>query len=78
MKALNLITLLLVIIGGLNWGLEALGANLVEALFGAGTAAANTVYMIVAVSAVWQLAPFFRAISTSEVSAEAHVRPVVR
>ena len=44
MKWLNIITLLLVIVGGLNWGAVALGgheADLVAALFGVGTEAAR-------------------------------------
>ncbi|MDZ4690268.1 DUF378 domain-containing protein [Terricaulis sp.] len=78
MKAINLITLLLIIIGGINWGLEALGYNLVEALFGADTGVAKIIYGLVGLSALWQLTPFVKALRTCEVAAEANVRTVVR
>lgn len=79
MKALNLITLILVIIGGINWGLVAAADfDLVAAIFGADSALANVVYGLVGLSALWQLVPFFRALSTNEVSAEANTRPTAR
>ncbi|MFN3514655.1 MAG: DUF378 domain-containing protein [Phenylobacterium sp.] len=78
MKWLNLITLALVIVGGLNWGLVAFGgygADLVASLFGgADTAAARVVYGLVGLSALWQLAPLFRSARIGEVNAEANVR----
>lgn len=55
MKALTLITLILLIVGGLNWGLVGLfGFDLVAAIFGAGSGLARAVYVLVGVSAVWQ------------------------
>lgn len=64
MKAVNLITLLLVIIGAINWGLIGLlDFDLVAALFGAGSALARLVYIVVGVSGVYQLVPFFAAMS---------------
>jgi uncharacterized protein len=75
MKALNLVTLLLVIVGGLNWGLVAVADfDLVAAVFGPDSAGAKIVYGLVGLSALWQLVPFFRAINTGEVNAEAHRR----
>jgi uncharacterized membrane protein YuzA (DUF378 family) len=73
MKALNLITLIL--IGGLNWGLVALtNANFVTgiaSLFGgAQNAVAKLIYLIVGLSAVYQIAPLSQAFSVGEVSAE--------
>ena len=39
MKALNVVTLILLIVGGLNWGLVGIfGLDLVATLFGAGSA----------------------------------------
>lgn len=71
MKPLNLITLLLVIVGGINWGLIGLANfNLVAAIFGTG-ALANIVYIAVGASAVYQLIPFSQAMSRGEVSAQA-------
>jgi uncharacterized protein len=55
MKALTLITLILLVVGGLNWGLVGLFSfDLVAAIFGAGSALARTVYVLVGLSAVWQ------------------------
>ena len=71
MKALNLLTLALVIIGGVNWGLVgAFDFNLVAALFGEQTAVSRTVYVLVGLSALWQLMPLARAFRVGEVTAE--------
>ena len=71
MKALNLITLILTIIGGLNWGLIALADfNLVSALFGTDSTLTNIVYAVVGLSSLYQLIPFFRAWHLGEVRAE--------
>lgn len=54
MKALNILTLVLVIVGGLNWGLVGLfGFDLVAAILGAGSALARVVYVLVGLSALW-------------------------
>ncbi len=75
MKAINLITLILAIIGGINWGLVgAFQFDLVAAIFGGQNAAlARLVYVLVGLSALWQLIPFFRAIRVGEERAERHV-----
>jgi uncharacterized membrane protein YuzA (DUF378 family) len=71
MKYLNLPTLALVIIGGLNWGLVGLfGLDLVAAIFGSGSALARIVYVLVGLSAAWQLMPLVSAMGTGEVSAQ--------
>ena len=74
MKALNLITLLLIIIGGINWLLVgALQFDLVATIFGGQDALlASLVYILVGLSALYQLVPFSRALSTDEVRAERH------
>jgi uncharacterized membrane protein YuzA (DUF378 family) len=68
MKGLNLLTLVLVIVGGVNWGLVGLfDLDLVAAIFGAGSVLARLVYVLVGLSALWQLVPLmstFRAEST--------------
>jgi uncharacterized membrane protein YuzA (DUF378 family) len=67
MKALNVITLILVIIGGLNWGLVGLfGFDLVAAVFGNGSPISRLVYVLVGLSAVWQLVPLYAALTTAE------------
>jgi uncharacterized membrane protein YuzA (DUF378 family) len=56
MEWVELIASLLLIIGGLNWGLVGLaGFNLVEAIFGAGSALTRVVYVLVGLSALWAL-----------------------
>lgn len=74
MKALNLVTLLLIIIGGINWLLVgAFQFDLVAAIFGGQDAAlARIVYVLVGLSAIYQLVPFFRAMSSDEVMAQRH------
>lgn len=55
MKALTIVTLILLIVGGLNWGLVGLfGFDLVAAIFGAGSTLARAVYVLVGLSAIWQ------------------------
>ncbi|MDP2587621.1 MAG: DUF378 domain-containing protein [bacterium] len=53
MKAFYMILLILVLIGGLNWGLVGFfDYNLVDAIFGAGSMGSRVIYAIVGVSAV--------------------------
>lgn len=55
MKALNLMTLILVIVGGLNWGLVGIAKfDLVAALLGNGSMLSNVVYTLVGISAIFQ------------------------
>ena len=72
MKALNLITLILCIIGGLNWGLVgAFEFDLVSTLFGGDEAAGTRIiYVLVGLSALYQLIPMVQAFSVGEVRAE--------
>ena len=70
MNALNLITLILLIVGGLNWGLVGLfNFDLVAALLGSGSMLARIVYGLVGLSALWQLVPLFAAFGSDEPSA---------
>lgn len=72
MKTLNLITLILTIVGGINWGLVGLAnVDLVAAIFGDGTGASRTVYTLVGLSALYQLLPLSRAFRIDEPRAEA-------
>jgi len=71
MRSLNLITLLLVIVGGLNWLLVGLfNFDLVAALFGVMTPLTRIVYVLVGLSALYQLLPFFKSISEGETRAQ--------
>jgi len=61
MRVLNTVTLVLLIVGGLNWGLVGLfGFDLVAAIFGEMSALSRIVYTLVGASALWQLIPLFR------------------
>mgnify|MGYP000085346940 CR=1 FL=1 len=58
MRALNMLTLVLLIVGGLNWLLVgAFDFNLVAALFGDMTPLARIVYVLVGLSAIYQIVP---------------------
>ena len=58
MRAINIITLVLLIVGGLNWGLVGLfGFDLVATLFGDMSMLSRLVYVLVGLSAVWQIVP---------------------
>jgi uncharacterized membrane protein YuzA (DUF378 family) len=60
MQILNKVTLLLLIVGGLNWGLVGLADfDLVAALFGEMSPLSRIVYSLVGLSALWQLVPLF-------------------
>jgi len=76
MKWVNIVTLLLLIIGGINWGLVAMGGHemdLVANLFGgADTAGARLVYGLVGLSALWQILPWSKSLKANEVDAEAN------
>lgn len=68
MRAINIITLVLVIIGGINWGLMGLAQfDLVATLFGGpDSALSRIVYILVGLSALWQLIPLFQDISGND------------
>ncbi len=56
MVILNVITLILLAIGGINWGLIGIfNWNLVDAIFGAGSIVSAIIYVLVGVSAIWLL-----------------------
>ncbi len=65
MKTLNILTLALVIIGALNWGLVGLFQfDLVAALFGGQDAAlSRIVYSLVGLAGLYQIVPLLGALS---------------
>lgn len=70
MKAVYTVALLLTVIGGLNWGLVGFfDYNLVDAIFGAGSVAARTVYAIVGLAALWVLVDWVMNLSRGEEAA---------
>lgn len=74
MRVLNIITLVLIIVGGLNWLLVGLAdLDLVAALFGGRQSLlATIVYVLVGLSAVWQLVPLSKSLSIGQPQAEAN------
>ena len=59
MKIINTIALLLVIIGGLNWGLIGIfNFNLVDFLFGEGSILSKIIYILVGISSIWCISLF--------------------
>lgn len=61
MRIVNTLTLALLIVGGVNWGLVGLfGFDLVATLFGEMSALSRLVYTIVGACALWQLVSLFR------------------
>ena len=56
MKVLHTITFILLVVGGLNWGLSAFGYNVVDMVLGMDSMAAKVVYVLVGLSAVVELA----------------------
>jgi len=56
MKTLDIVAAILLVIGGLNWGVVALrGADLVGGLFGGASPISRTVYLLVALAALYQV-----------------------
>lgn len=54
LSAIDWIALVLVIVGGLNWGLVGImDFNLVSAIFGEMTTLSSVVYGLVGLSAIW-------------------------
>jgi len=55
MKVLHIITWILLVVGGLNWGLTALGWNVVHMLLGSWSSVETLVYLLVGVSAIVEI-----------------------
>jgi uncharacterized membrane protein YuzA (DUF378 family) len=66
MKALDIVVTVLLLIGGLNWGLMGFfNFNLVGAIFGEATALSRVIYALVGLSALYEFFGFtfgFKAI----------------
>lgn len=66
MKVVNIIALVLIIIGAINWGLiGAFNFNLVDMIFGVNTVLSRIIYGLVGISGLWALT-FFNRISIDE------------
>lgn len=61
MKKLNIIALILILIGGLNWGLVgAFKFDLVAAIFGNMSIVSRIIYILVGISAIYGAFAFFK------------------
>lgn len=57
LKIIHMIAFILLVIGGLNWGLVGIfHLNLVEKILGSIPVLQNTVYILVGLSAIWEVA----------------------
>lgn len=66
MRALKIISYILVLIGAINWGLVGLfNIDLVALLFGEMTAASRVVYALVGIAAIISLITSYRDIADS-------------
>lgn len=54
MATVNMLARILLIVGGLNWGLVAFKYNLVEMLFGSWPQVVMIVYVLVGLAALWE------------------------
>ena len=60
MKVIDTIALILVIIGAINWGLIGLfNFNLVDTIFGIGSAISRVIYTLVGLSGLWSIKLIF-------------------
>lgn len=73
MKALHVISFVLVIIGGINWGLVGINSNynIINMLLGSWPVAEQIVYIIVGLSAIYIAATHKGDCKTCEVEATA-------
>lgn len=56
MKTIDITAIVLLAVGGLNWGLVgAINFDLVAAIFGQGSALARVVYVVVGLAAIYQI-----------------------
>lgn len=60
MSGMDWIVWILLFVGGLNWGLVgAFDFNLVDSIFGAGSAIGRIIYVLVGLAAIWSLFGMF-------------------
>jgi uncharacterized membrane protein YuzA (DUF378 family) len=73
MRNMNLVTLALIILGGLNFlSMGVTGYDVIGTVLG-GAMLARLAYLIVGLAAIWQLMPGFQSFTVGEVDAERHI-----
>lgn len=56
MKGAHIVSFILLIVGGLNWGLVGIANyNLVDSIFGSGSGIAKLIYILVGLAAVFDI-----------------------
>lgn len=55
MNKLHNVAFILLVVGGLNWGLDALGFNVVNMLLGSWPVVAKIAYLLVGLSAIYEV-----------------------
>ena len=67
MNVLDKIAMLLLIVGGFNWGLVGwLNYNLVDGIFGAGSMLSRAIYAIVGVASLYCIYSMMRMLSSKQ------------
>jgi len=69
MKGLHIVSFILLIVGGLNWGLVAFGYNLVDGLLGEGSTLSLIVYGLVGLAAIVEVATHKKGCKACDVPA---------
>ncbi len=54
-KMVHMVAFILLVVGGLNWLLVAFDMNIVDSIFGVGSTGAKVVYILVGLSALYEL-----------------------
>lgn len=63
LNSIDVIAFILVIVGGLNWGLVGVfDFNLVDSLFGEGSGLSRIVYVLVGLAALYMLYPLIKGL----------------
>ena len=70
MKILHITAFILLIVGGVNWGLTALGWNVVNMLLGSWPAVETVVYLAVGLAAVFEAATHRKSCRTCDSGAQ--------
>lgn len=56
MKVVNILTMILLVIGGLSWGIMGiLGFNIINWLVGARIIVEHLIYILIGLAAIWQI-----------------------
>lgn len=78
LTTLDWIALVLLIIGGINWGIIGFfGYDIISAIFGVATGAARVLYALVGLSALYMIAVSFKIADITSTEAGRRTRPAM-